>query len=39
MDPKVFNYTDPVEFLNALLRCIQDKNPQFSLRAWSKQKR
>jgi len=37
MEPQVFNYHDPVEFLNASLQATQIKNPSFSLRSWSKQ--
>ncbi len=37
MEPQVFNYHDPVEFLNASLKATQLRNPSFSLRSWSKQ--
>ena len=33
MEPTVFNYSDPVDFLNASLASIQEKNPQFCARA------
>ncbi|MFL5814201.1 MAG: DUF4423 domain-containing protein [Bdellovibrionia bacterium] len=35
--PKVFDYADPVDFLNAFIQSVQERNPQFSLRSWSKQ--
>ncbi len=34
---RVTDYNDPVDFLNATLSSIQEANPQFSMRAWSKQ--
>ena len=37
MEPQVFNYHDPVEFLNASLQAMQLKNPSFSMRSWAKQ--
>jgi len=37
MEPQVFQYHDPVEFLNASLQSAQTKNENFSMRAWSKQ--
>jgi len=37
MELKVFDYTDPVDFLNASLQSIQRQNPRYSLRAWAKQ--
>lgn len=37
MEAPVFNYHDPVEFLNASLKSTQQKNPSFSLRSWAKQ--
>ncbi len=37
MLPNVFDYNDPVDFLNASFSAIQSKNPQFSLRAWARQ--
>jgi uncharacterized protein (TIGR02147 family) len=37
MEPRVFDYNDPVDFLNASLKVMQVKNPQFSMRAWGKQ--
>lgn len=37
MKPSVYNYSDPVEFMLAVLNEKKQKNPRFSLRAWSKQ--
>lgn len=37
MKPQLYNYSDPVEFLNALLKSKQTANPQYSLRSWVKQ--
>ncbi len=37
MESKVFQYNDPVDFLNATIQSIQALNPRFSLRAWAKQ--
>jgi uncharacterized protein (TIGR02147 family) len=37
MEPQVFQYHDPVEFLNASIQAIQARNPRFSLRAWASQ--
>ena len=37
MLPNVFNYHNPIEFLNAGLAGIQEKNSNFSMRAWAKQ--
>jgi uncharacterized protein (TIGR02147 family) len=37
MEPKVFDFSDPIDFLNASLKSTQQKNPAFSLRAWAKQ--
>jgi uncharacterized protein (TIGR02147 family) len=37
MEIKVFNYSDPIDYLNASLRVMQETNPRFSLRSWSKQ--
>jgi len=37
MEPTIFTYHDPIEFLNASIQSIQKKNPSFSLRAFSKQ--
>lgn len=36
-EPKVFEYHDPIEFLNASLAAIQARNSSFSMRAWAKQ--
>lgn len=37
MQPSVFDFNDPVDFLQASLTQTQKQNPQFSLRAWSRQ--
>ena len=37
MELQVFQYHDPVEFLNAAIQSMQTINPSFSLRAFSKQ--
>jgi len=37
MEPQVFQYHDPVEYLNASIQAAQVKNPSFSMRAWAKQ--
>lgn len=37
MEPKVFDYNSPVDFLNAAFKAMQKQNPRFSLRAWAKQ--
>ncbi len=34
---KIFDFNDPVDFLNVSLKAIQRSNPQFSMRAWAKQ--
>ena len=35
--PSVFDYSDPIEFLNRILLEKQARNPRFSLRAWAKE--
>lgn len=37
MEPQVFQYHDPIEFLNASLQAMQAKNPHYSMRSWAKQ--
>ncbi len=37
METSVFQFNDPVEFLNAVFQQKQAKNPQLSLRAWTQQ--
>lgn len=37
MNTNVFQYHDPVEFLNASIQNMQERNPSFSLRSWAKQ--
>jgi uncharacterized protein (TIGR02147 family) len=34
---QIYNYDDPVCFLNDTLAAIQKQNPQYSMRAWAKQ--
>jgi uncharacterized protein (TIGR02147 family) len=37
MEPKVFDYHNPIEFLNASLVSARARNSSFSMRAWAKQ--
>lgn len=37
MKPNVFEFSDPVDFLNASLQAAQEINPKFSLRSWAHQ--
>jgi uncharacterized protein (TIGR02147 family) len=37
MEPKVYDFNDPVEFLGASLQASQRLNPRFSMRAWADQ--
>ncbi len=37
MEPKIFDYNNPIDFLNAWLKAAQAQNPRFSLRSWALQ--
>ena len=37
MEPQVFQYHDPVEYLNASIQSMQARNSSFSMRSWAKQ--